>query len=231
MNTSLNSGSLRTASAIFFSRAITLSGSAEKSTEMLRVVCEKSRLWLATVVIWLFGTTYSVPSKPRTLVFRSVIASTKPETLATVTTSPTLYWSSIRNSVPLRTSLTIVCAASPMATPAIPAEVSSGARLNSKTSRSSCTKIRKPKRPIPVARNTDASVRICEARANCGPVCRDARVRMRFVIALMTITPIQRNTISPTISGRWPRNWNSWSCRWSLSARYISCGLRWVLLV
>ena len=59
-------------------------------TLMLMVATEKSALWLATVVIWELGTTYRVPSPPRTVALRRVIDSTVPVRPATVITSPTL---------------------------------------------------------------------------------------------------------------------------------------------
>ena len=87
----LYAGSSRTSVMTLRSSAMTLSGSAEKSTEILSVVTVKSRLWLATMVIWLLGIRFRVPSPPRTEVLRSDIDSTVPLMPATVTQSPTLY--------------------------------------------------------------------------------------------------------------------------------------------
>ena len=80
-----------------------------------------------------FGTMLSVPSNARTIVTRSVSASTVPATgsadVWSSTVSPTSYWFSARMKNPESVSRTIVCAPNPSATPAIPAVASSGPRF------------------------------------------------------------------------------------------------------
>ena len=125
----------------------------------------KSTLWLATVVICELGITYRVPSPPRTVVLRRVMASTVPVSPATVTTSPTLNWSSTRIMVPFSMSFTRFCAASPIATPATPADASSGPMFTPTACRA-CNPTIAVMIASPVVRTTPASVRTCEMRTS-----------------------------------------------------------------
>src|SRR6478609_6758837 len=72
--------------------------------------------------------TYQVtPLASRNRVIRRVTSSTVPIASPVSITSPTPYWSSMIMNTPARKSLTRLCAPKPSATPATPADASSGA--------------------------------------------------------------------------------------------------------
>ena len=68
----------------------------------------------------------TIPLASRNLVTRSVTSSTVPIASPVSMTSPTPYWSSRIMKMPLRKSLTRLCAPKPSATPTTPAEARSG---------------------------------------------------------------------------------------------------------
>ena len=71
--------------------------------------------------------TYQVtPFASRSRVIRRVTSSTVPIASPVSMTSPTPYWSSMIMKTPERKSLTRLCAPKPSATPATPADASSG---------------------------------------------------------------------------------------------------------
>lgn len=80
--------------------------------------------------------TYQIsPLSPRSLVTLRPTSMTSPEATPASMVSPTPYWSSRIMKTPERKSVTRLRAPKPIATPATPADASSGARLISKAPR------------------------------------------------------------------------------------------------
>lgn len=74
--------------------------------------------------------TYQIsPWSPRSFVTRRPTSITSPDATPASIVSPTPYWSSRIMNTPERKSVTRLRAPKPIATPATPAEASSGARL------------------------------------------------------------------------------------------------------
>ncbi|CAM5664238.1 hypothetical protein SALBM217S_06417 [Streptomyces griseoloalbus] len=108
-----------------FTRSRSSSERTVTSTLAVAQPCERFPIRLTSPL-----RTYQIsPSAPRSFVTRSPTSITSPVATPASTVSPTPYWSSRIMKTPERKSVTRLRAPKPIATPATPADASSGARL------------------------------------------------------------------------------------------------------